>query len=291
MPQGGLGLLPLHAAWRDVNGTRRYFLDEYTVTYVPSAYARRVSQDRLHDAQRQASSLLAVVNPTEDLPFTPAEGEQVASLFGDNNSTVLPGNKATSDAVKQGAASYFHFACHGFYDWQDPLQSGLLLAKGEPFTLAQIIGTLNLEATRLVTLSACETGITDIRQSPDEYLGLPAGFLQAGAPAVVSTLWAVNDRSTMLLMERFYQFHLKDRLDIPDALCQAQIWLREVTAGKLEQRFAHEEDEALRVHADMSLQTVSEYFAYFASLAISHGKTYQPFAHPYYWAAFTFSGA
>lgn len=60
-------------------------------------------------------------------------------------------------------------------------------------------------ACRLVTLSACETGITDIRQSPDEFLGLQAGLLQAGAPTVVSTLWPVDDLSTMLLMERFYQ--------------------------------------------------------------------------------------
>ena len=291
MPQGRSGLLPLHAAWREVDGGRRYFLDDYTVCYMPSARARRVSEGRLPNAARKTRTLFVVVNPTEDLPFTPAEGEQVASLFGDNNSTVLLGNKATSDAVKQGAASYLHFACHGFYNWRDAMQSGLVLAKGETLTLAQIIGQLNLEANRLVTLSACETGITEISQSPDEYLGLPAGFFQAGAPAVVSTLWAVNDRSTMLLMERFYQLHLKDGLDIPDALRQAQVWLREVTVGELEQRFAHEEDEALRVHTGISIQTASDYFAYFASLAIKHGKTYQPFAHPYYWAAFTFSGA
>lgn len=292
MPQSGLGLLPVHAACHYVDGTRRYFLDDYIVSYVPSAYALRVSQDRLRNEHRHGSTLLAVTNPTHDLPFTPVEGEQVARLFNEGCSTILLGNNATADAVKHGTASYVHFACHGFYAWLDPMQSGLILAKGETLNLAQIIGNLNLESTRLITLSACETGITDIRQSPDEYLGLPAGFLQAGAPAVISTLWPVNDRSTMLLMERFYQFHLNDGMEIPTALRQAQIWLRDVTVGELEQRFADEEDDAFRgVHMRMPIETASDYFTYFASLANAQGKHYQPYAHPYYWAAFTFSGA
>jgi len=45
--KGGLGLLPLHAAWNKVNGQRRYLLDDYTITYVPSLYALHVSQQRL----------------------------------------------------------------------------------------------------------------------------------------------------------------------------------------------------------------------------------------------------
>jgi CHAT domain-containing protein/anti-sigma28 factor (negative regulator of flagellin synthesis) len=285
MHQGGLGLLPLHAAWRESNGRRRYFLDDYTVTLVPSAYARRVGQDRLDEALRQGRTLFAVVNPTDDLPFTPAEGEQVACLFGENNATILSGAKATAAAVKEADAGYLHFACHGFYYWQEPMQSGLILAQGEPFTLGQVIGHLNLESTRLVTLSACETGITDIRQSPDEYLGLPAGFLQAGAPAVVSTLWAVNDLSTMLLMERFYQLHLEEGKVIPEALCQAQIWLRDVTAGQLAERFAGEE-EALLASTRMSIEAASKFYVQFKTLNPEH----RPFAHPYYWAAFTFSG-
>jgi CHAT domain-containing protein/tetratricopeptide (TPR) repeat protein len=287
MPQGGLGLLPVHAAWRDIDQTRRYFIDDYSVSYVPSAYARSVSHTRLRDARRRTRTLLAVVNPTEDLQFTPIEGEQIASLFGQENSTVLPGSKATSEAVVQGLANYIHFACHGFYRWGDPMQSGLVLAKKKPLTLAQIKGRLSLEKTRLVTLSACETGITDIRQLPDEYLGLPVGFLQVGAPAVVSSLWAVNDLSTMLLMERFYQLHLHDAKDLPDALCGAQCWLRDVTAAELAKRFADEEEAALVGKGRMPLELASEYFLRFAQ----QNPVHQPFGHPYHWAAFTFSGA
>jgi hypothetical protein len=70
MPQGGIGLLPLHAAWHEGNGTRRVFLDDYTVSYPPSGYALTVSQRRQREFHRHQSSLLAVINPTADLPFT-----------------------------------------------------------------------------------------------------------------------------------------------------------------------------------------------------------------------------
>ncbi len=287
MPQGGLGLLPLHAAWHEVEGRRRYFLDDYTITYIPSAYGHKVSLDRVRGSQRHSRSFQAILDPTENLPFASAEGEQVARLFDDDKITVLSGAAATVEAVmNQRLAGYVHFACHGSYRWDDPMQSGLELANHEPLTLAKIIGHFNLENTRLVTLSACETGITDIRQAPDEYLGLPAGFLQAGAPAVVSTLWAVDDLSTMLLMERFYQLHLKEGQDLPVALRHAQIWLREVTAGELAQRFAAEQD-ALLSSTRMSIKTISESFRRFTKL----NPREQPFAHPYYWAAFTLCGA
>jgi hypothetical protein len=168
MPQGGLGLLPVHAAWREVNGKKRYFLDDYTVSYAPSGYALGVSSRRL----------------TGDLPFTPIEGRAVTALF--SGSEPIEEGEATEAAVVAAVpgCNYLHFSCHGFYHWPDAMQSGLVLAGGNPLTLAEIMSKLDLSAARLVTLSACETGLSDISQSPDEYLGLPAGFLQADAPAV-----------------------------------------------------------------------------------------------------------
>jgi CHAT domain-containing protein/tetratricopeptide (TPR) repeat protein len=298
MPHGGIGLLPLHAAWREVDGTRRTFLDDYTVSYVPSGYALNVSQRRLCEPHRQQRSLMAVINPTADLPLTLIEGQAVMALFDPAACQALIAGEATLEAVAQGAVgrSYLHFSSHGFYDWQDTRQYGLLLAGGRLLTLAEIIA-LDLSAARLVNLSACETGLTDIRQSPDEYLGLPAGFLQAGAPGVISTLWAVEDLSTMLLMEHFYQAHLHDGLPPAAALRQAQLWLRDLTADHLRQRFAAEreallrqrfaaEHEALRT-THMPGDVVSTQYRRFAAL----DPDSRPFAHPFYWAAFSFSGA
>jgi CHAT domain-containing protein len=275
MPQGGLGLLPLHAAWRIVEGKRRFVLDDWTVVYLPSGYALSVSRERLKEPKRQEQVLFPIINPTKDLAFTPAEGKAILALFA-KALPALEEDAATVAAVERalGSGNYLHFSCHGSYNWQNPMHSGLSLADGR-LTLAKIIAELDLSASRLVTLSACETGLTDIRQSPDEFLGLPAGFLQAGAPAVISTLWPVSDESTMLLMERFYQNLLgvreaKTQSPMLPALAlrEAQIWLRDVTAGEL----------ALRT--DQIGETCKE---------LPREQT--RYSSPYHWAAFTFSGA
>jgi CHAT domain-containing protein len=75
-----------------------------------------------------------------------------------------------------------------------------------------------LRGTRLVVLLACQTAITDFNDLPEEAIGLPGGFVQAGVPGVVGTLWPVNDLSTMLLMVKFYEAHLKEGLTPAAAL-------------------------------------------------------------------------
>ncbi|MCL4247182.1 MAG: CHAT domain-containing protein [Anaerolineae bacterium] len=231
MPQGGLGLLPVHAAWREVEGQRRYFMDDYTITYAPSAYALQAATKRAAN-QKDKNALIAGVShypePMSDLPNTASEARAIADLFG--VSPLLDGQVAVAAVnALSSSANYLHLACHGSFAWGgDTYQAGLFLHNGELLTMGEIMGRLDLNQTRLVTLSACETGITDIRKAPDEFLGLSAAFIQAGASAVVSSLWTVEDRSTALLMEKMYQLMLdKDHpLEPAVALREAQFWLR-----------------------------------------------------------------
>ena len=72
-----------------------------------------------------------------------------------------------------------------------------------------------MQNTRLVVMSACQTAITDFLKLPDEAIGLPAGCLQAGAEAVVGTLWPVNDLSAAILMIEFYRLHIEQRHPSP----------------------------------------------------------------------------
>lgn len=288
MSQGGLGMLPLHAAWREVNNQPRFFCDDYSVTYVPSAYVLHISRKRAVQPERQARSLFVAINPTSDpkLKYTSIEGEAITQYFSTTHQTISQGNDVTTTAFQSTAKSYayIHYSGHGYYHWRDSTQSGLQLAD-KPYTLSNILSGLDLSTCRLVTLSACETGITEFQKTPDEYVGLPTGFLQAGAPAVVSTLWAVNDLSTMLLMDRFYQLHLQDSFEMVDALRQAQLWLRdEVTAGELAKWFGH---EAQQLMTRLSKEEVLKYWHRFENMDAEE----RPFAHPYYWAAFTFTGA
>jgi CHAT domain-containing protein len=286
MPQGALGLLPLHAAWRDKDGTKRFFLDDYTVGYAPSAYTLSVSRRRSQEATRGHPTLLAVTDPTGDLPYTILECESIADLFNPPAANILRGAAATQEAILATAPGYgyLHFACHGFYNWREAMRSGLVLAGGDPFELGEIIAPgFDLGASRLVTLSACETGLIEFDQTPDEYIGLPAGFLQAGAPAVVSTLWAVNDLSTSLLMREFYRLHLAEQQDIAHALRNAQRWLRDATSAELGLAALYEHLYLASGKSDRLAFSAMRYYR-----AIPNEK---PFEHPYHWAAFVLSGA
>jgi len=98
--------------------------------------------------------------------------------------------------------------------------------RGEPWTLGQILRDLRTPDTRLVVLSACESGVISTEKLPNEYLGLPAGFLAAGAHSVVSSLWRVDDRSTCELMKAFYRNLIEKKLPPAKALREAQLWLR-----------------------------------------------------------------
>ena len=172
-----------------------------------------------------------------------------------------------------------------FYDWQDPSKSGLLMHNKIPLTLPEIIGKMDLSNSFLVTLSACETGITDLFQSPDEYFGLPAAFLQAGAPTVLSTLWAVDDLSTMLLMENFYMRHIDKGEDATTALRKAQQWLRKLTAYQLINHF-----ETFQQPQEKNFFQPDLLKIWLRPFQNMH-STKRPFEDEYYWAAFTISGA
>jgi CHAT domain-containing protein len=112
------------------------------------------------------------------------------------------GAEATLAALRDAApaADVVHLACHAQFRADSPYFSALHLADGE--LSLRDAAALPLVAS-LVTLSACETGLS--RAAPgDELIGLVRGFLLAGAPNVLATLWTVDDASTAALMEDFY---------------------------------------------------------------------------------------
>jgi CHAT domain-containing protein/tetratricopeptide (TPR) repeat protein len=286
LSHGNLNLLPMHAAWRkDADGNKRYLLDDYTLTIAPSGYVISASRKRLL-ALHAPPAVVVFVDPTGSLLYAPVEGQSVLSLFEPAARDAPPQADSTVNDVVRGMTgrSYIHFACHGSYNHANPMQSGLDLAQGERLTLARIVSELDLSAARLVVLSACETGLTDVRQSPDEYIGLTAGFLQAGAPAVISSLWPVDDLSTSLLMKRLYQKHLSQGLAPAAALRQAQVWLRDITARRLASYYQNE--EAVLLAAGAASELAGDQFLRFASC----NPDKRPFEHPNYWAAFSISG-
>jgi CHAT domain-containing protein len=167
-----------------------------------------------------------VADPVGDLPHARVEGELVAAAFGPA-ATLLIGGAATRDRLTGAATcTHLHFATHGRHSWEDAGNSALSLADGASLSAGEIAGGLRLGAVRLAVLSACETGLTELGRTLDEYSGLPASLLAAGAGAVVSTLWTVDDATTALLVGEFYGRHLSVGEDSATALRGAQLWLR-----------------------------------------------------------------
>jgi 16S rRNA (uracil1498-N3)-methyltransferase len=97
-------------------------------------------------------------------------------------------------------------------------------------TLAEIFG-LRFKQCRLVVLSACETALIDT-QNRSDYIGLPTGFLYAGAMGTLASLWAVNDLSTALMMVKFYEV-LQPGVSIGQALHDTQRWFKSATTSDL----------------------------------------------------------
>jgi CHAT domain-containing protein/tetratricopeptide (TPR) repeat protein len=164
------------------------------------------------------------------LPSSRDEVEAITRIFSGRAQKYL-GAEATEERAKSLGrdARYVHFACHGSLDERFPLNSALALAipdkpaEGLDNGLLQaweIFERVRIDAD-LVTLSACDTALGK-EMGGEGLLGLTRAFQYAGARSVLASLWAVSDRSTPLLMKRFYG-HLSAGRSAAEALRAAQI--------------------------------------------------------------------
>jgi len=138
-------------------------------------------------------------------------------------------SRATALRPELGEYRIVHFATHGMLNNVHPELSGIVLSlvdkegrQQDGFFRLQDIYNLKLPA-ELVVLSACQTGLGK-EVKGEGLVGLTRGFMYAGAPRVVASLWKVDDRATSELMKRFYQGMLgQERLRPAEALRQAQL--------------------------------------------------------------------
>src|SRR5262245_20921377 len=237
LPTGALGLLPLGLA-RDPT-EEAPFMEKYEFVSAPSLEA--LAQAVRQIAPPITPSLAAAINPTgEDpsltLPFTELEGAIVASRCPAQGNVSLDKSTAARHATLAALAgkTYWHFSTHGAFDWLDARQSGLMMRRGETLTIGALLDAEGqVGRPRLVVLSACETGLYDTSRNVEEFVGLPATFMQLGAAGVLATLWQVDDLATSLLMAKFSDLHLGHGLAPPRALKVAQSWLRGATTAEL----------------------------------------------------------
>lgn len=207
VPDGALHYLPFHALRH--NG--EYLIRNYKIAFSPSASVIRYCQRKRKDKRQTCLSLGVVFEE---------EAWWVAEIFR-GNSIFRKGSEVTKDLVREESKGkdILHFSCHGRFHFDTPMKSGLELAQGEVLTVEEIF-QLKLNAD-LVTLSACETGLSK-RESGDDLIGLTRSFIYAGTPSVVVSLWDIPQASTLELMKKFY-WYLKDGKTKVEALQKAQL--------------------------------------------------------------------
>jgi CHAT domain-containing protein len=356
IPYGRLSLFPLPAVMTvDTlhNSHHARMSDLFEVTLAPSAHAYTYARTRAAEADReragQASTrtrnrILAIGNPLPlpygmrsatiyngNLAFAAAEADglrRIAQAFGHGRETVvtLIGRMATrAQALAHlSRAWYGHLAMHGQFNTIQPRDSKLILAGDlsvseveRILTLGECLdGKVPLTGMRLLVLSACETSLIEVRRAANEVIGMASGFLQAGAAAVIASLWPVDDRATFLLMTRFMQLWLDPAHDWSPAkaLAEAQRWLQEEATNAViaaydpnraateptrpspstdseHSNFASQEEYALAGTRSLRY-TQSTALDQLRIIAMRHDEPdHLPYADPIYWAAFTVTGA
>ncbi|HET8676907.1 MAG TPA: CHAT domain-containing protein, partial [Blastocatellia bacterium] len=181
------------------------------------------------DIKRSASE--SGLQDFERLRFSRQEADQIVRLAPEVKRLAavdFAANRATATSPEMDQYSIIHFATHGLINNQHPELSGVVLSlvdeQGRPqdgFLRLYDIYNLKLQAN-LVVLSACQTALG--KQIKGEGLvGLTRGFMYAGAPRVVASLWQVDDRATAQLMARFYEAMLGKGLRPAAALRAAQV--------------------------------------------------------------------
>ncbi|MCP4350124.1 MAG: tetratricopeptide repeat protein [Desulfobacterales bacterium] len=221
VPHGVLHKVPFAA----LNDGKKYMADRYAISVVPSS---AVIEYVVRKRNRNRGRLLAFANPVTDyvpLGFAETEINNISKLFPEKETYFR--NRATETRAKERSDSpdIIHFACHGEFNDKQPMQSGLLLSKdrtNDGRLQVHELFALNLRNANLVVLSACDAALSRI-YGGDDLVGLARGFIYAGTPSILATLWEVDDRSTSILMKKFYENWYKKGMRKPEALRKAQL--------------------------------------------------------------------
>lgn len=239
VPNRALHVFPLHAC---PLGGGDLVSDAFEVVYAPSLSILHRCAER---SRPRPDRLLTVENPTGDLGFTEAESAVIRPHFANQERRWLADARREWLLDHSGRFQSWHYAGHSWFNPRDPLASGLVLEdKNRPdrwLTLRDVFTTMKLPEATLAVLSGCESG-SIMPDQIDEYVGLPSGFLYAGATCVVASLWTVPDLATALLMGRFYANWRERGMHIGAALREAQRWLRDdiETGAQLREEVATE---------------------------------------------------
>jgi CHAT domain-containing protein len=257
-PDGVLQDLPFAALVSPESN--RYLIEDFTLVVNPSASVFARALDLTNRKQRsEPEPFLGFGNPRFDqqrfpglqaLPASEQELERIQSLYP--HRLVLNRRQATESALLKHIGEYeiVHLATHSLSDKRSSMLSAIVLAEEhlsatkaaaqainsdgvalDGALQAQEIYNLKPERTRLVVLSSCRSGLGDGRRN-EALGGLAQAFLVAGVPAVVASLWDIDDDSAAVLMEKFHAGRRVKKMAFGQALRQAQLSFLQTSSVK-----------------------------------------------------------
>ena len=187
-----------------MNDKGRFFIEDFTLTYVPSGNYLAESRKNL---THKLKKTIAIAPDYNSIPYTQNEINELQNIKG-NKIIKFENNNAEAIRFLKIAGEYdlIHLAAHGKINKKYPLYSFIQFADRK-IKLHEIIG-LKLNAA-LVFLSSCETGLSvgEAGMVPNghDMVSFPRAFITAGAASVISPLWPVEDKSTSELVINFYR--------------------------------------------------------------------------------------
>lgn len=286
-PDKALALFPHHGAILNVgrDGQKECLLDRYEIVYLPQGTLAKV----------------ALVKPQPPYLLVFGTDGEALSAVGIANLRALLHEFISEWHASEGREKLMvdlspinalTFLGHGEYNWENPSQSflGLLTDRSgngfnDVITLENLVEQISPQVD-LITLAGCETGVPKITAQMSDYKGFAEDLLsRCSVSTVISTLWPVQQISTVLLMRQFHQFWLlgdpvsgEKSLPPTTALRKAQLWLRALTR---EQTIA----ELERLASVYPSETITKEIQ-----VLREGIVERPYAHPYFWSTFYVMG-
>jgi CHAT domain-containing protein len=258
---------------------KSYLIEDYAIAMVTEA-----ARDKLTQAPQPADWGvwgLGVTKGGRDYPPLPAVQDELTGIAAQlgGRSKVSLDQDFTERTLRNGLDQHYpiiHIASHFLFTPGSMDDSILLLGDGKTLSLAAIRDKLQFDRVELLTLSACQTAVGDsgAPRHGVEVESLGAIAQQAGAKAVLASLWSVSDESTAALMRTLYKEEKEDHVTKAEALRRSQLALLHGTAAPA------------ATGAQRGLSRVGESQGA-AGVAPGSGA---PYAHPFYWAPFVLMG-
>ena len=209
-----------------------FVADRFEVAYGTSATLLDPRINRVHRPAGDPVAVLGLGDPSDGadvrIESSARELAVLCRLHRGAGPRAFVGSEASPAVYRQhaGAADLIHLGAHGQLDLESPQHTGVLLARdpqGDEGGLLQAyeIAEIRLERHPLVVLASCRVAHGPLCAG-EGLLSLPRAFLQAGASAVVASLWPVEDRATALLFALFYRALAHGPRDPVSALARAR---------------------------------------------------------------------